>query len=180
MTCGRLGPHASPPCGGCALLLSLSSMLATPLNSLALASRRMTRRRSFHHSFHAASSCSRNQFQVLLTPISGCFSVFLYSTLYAIGLKICLGLPVNVWRFRAPKSGNANLGHSQTSASTSLRGYNPLSPAFTGEFGSNAYVKSKARNTTSHSPSRGRFGLPSAGFVRTTPGIPVGISSSAY
>lgn len=71
-------------------------------------------------------SCARlivtTQFQALLTPVSGCFSVFVHTTKCAIGLELCLELRVSTRVFALPNRATLlwNSLHAPTLALTRL------------------------------------------------------------
>lgn len=99
------------PCGSCGISVSLRLMLATPLNSLALASRSRTE----HWLACAILSCP-----VLLSPLSfslfsqaflAFFSTFAHATKFAIGLELCLALEVSDPHLHASMSARATPEH---------------------------------------------------------------------
>ncbi len=117
-------------------------LLATRLNSLALASRSTMR-----HCSHLAVFISfaphlivTAQFQALFTALSGCFSVFPHGTRYAIGLGVCLALEVNAPTFPRPIQSTV-LRIPPHPARVRLHGYHVLWQGFPALFGSADRVK---------------------------------------
>lgn len=95
MTKGELPPLPRLTCVSCGNSVSLRAMLATTINSLALASRSTTEH------WLACAILSR---PVLLSPFNfslfsqaflAYFSTFAYATKFAIGLELCLALEVS-------------------------------------------------------------------------------------
>lgn len=66
--------------------------------------------RSFDHPyFFPAANVLSTKFHALFNPIPGCFSTFLHSTTYAIGLGLYLDFPVGFWGIRTAKPGRTTL-----------------------------------------------------------------------
>ena len=157
-------------------------MLATPANSLVLASR--SRPPHWYSSCDVSFlSCERllvaSQFQALLSHPSVYFSAFPLGTMFAVGLGLCLGLEVNTPRFTLPTRGALlrTLAHPDF---LNLQGFHFLSRGFPTHFGSKARIPCKASTPHACAPCGATFGLPSSLFSRLTKGIPVGFFSSAY
>lgn len=78
------------------------------------------------HYFFPAANVLSAKFHALFNPIPGCFSTFLHSTTYAIGLGLYLDLAVGFCRIRPAKPGRLTLDTYNCPLRFQIWGFHPL------------------------------------------------------
>ena len=157
-------------------------MLATAINSLALASRSKLRPRIPLRSYMLLGqyNClSPSQFQALFTGIFCFLFSFPSRYLYAIGLGVYLGLRVNTSRIRTQKPLSPTLELRTPGTLFAYKALTFSDGAFQPTSAKGSALKAGPNTTSANALPRG-FGLPCSTFVRTTDGIAVAFSSSRY
>lgn len=78
------------------------------------------------HYFFPAANVLSAKFHALFNPIPGCFSTFLHSTTYAIGLGLYLDLAVGFCHVRPAKPGRRTLDTHNCPLRFQIWGFHPL------------------------------------------------------
>lgn len=168
------------PCGNAGASLSLRMMLATSINSLALASRSRAQRRIVEtHTTCTPRLDVTIQFQALFTCIFCMLFSFRSRYWCAIGLRVYLGLGVNTPGFMLASRRALLGGSARERTAVAYRAFTFCRSAFQRTSAGLPSLKA-GPNTTSLLSSRRGFGLPSSVFTRVTGGISIDFFSSAY